>query len=155
MLHSILREVKHVQMIEPRVLCHDVYRYPGKQQVKEQLKKKKKQGNKMGEETPRYFLKISSPSPRWTQWSIETSLSVHILPILRRLLLSHAAGIISHHFLPLCRAEAAKAHHGLHGGEPVVVIALALNLDVFVLVHPARRRGCVFPLGVTVAVAAG
>lgn len=99
-----------------------------------------------------------SLSPRWTQGSIETSLSVHILPILGLLLLSHTTSIIARHFLPLCRAEAAKAHHGLHGGKSVVIIALALDFNVFVvfvLVHLARRRGCVFPLGVAVAVAAG
>lgn len=74
-------------------------------------------------------------SPRRTQRPVESSLAIHVLPILGLLILVHRARIVPHDFLPLCRAEPAKAHHGLHGRH--VVVAL-------VLIAQSRRvrRGC-------------
>lgn len=133
--------VKYVKMMELKLLCHDGYRYTRKTSEEEILR--------TGRNAQIFQQNLSlSLSPRWTQWSVKTSMSVHILPILGLLLLAQAAGVIAQHFFPLCRAEAAEAHHGLHGGEAVVVVALALDLYVLVvlvLVHLARRRRCVFP----------
>lgn len=84
-------------------------------------------------------------SSRRTQRSVKSSLPIHILPILRFLLLAHAARVVARHLLLLRGAEAAEAHHGLHGGQ-VVVLALDFNVVVgLVLLHLGGRGRCASP----------
>lgn len=67
--------------------------------------------------------------PRRAQRAVEAAEAVHVLPVLGLLLLAHRAGVVAGDALVLCGAEAAKAHHGLHGGHVLVVVAALLPDD--------------------------
>lgn len=76
-------------------------------------------------------------SSRRTQRPVESTLPVHVLPILGLLLLAHTSNIVARHLFVLCRSEPSKAHHGLHGRHVVVLGVHLVSLGGVV----AARRG--------------
>jgi hypothetical protein len=50
-------------------------------------------------------------SSRWAQWSVETSNTVHVLPVFGLLLLSDSVDVVSWHLGVLCAFERGETHH--------------------------------------------
>lgn len=68
----------------------------------------------------------------WTQRSVETSNTVHILAVFSFLGFVDSSRIVASHLLALGSAKPTEAHHGLHGAQFVV-----FNLKVVVHIHGA------------------
>jgi len=74
-----------------------------------------------------------------TKWSVESSHTIHILPVLRLLLLPHPVDIVSRHLRLLRAPEARKTHHLPH----------QCHFGIFIYVHMFFRwsRGTWFCAG--------
>ena len=72
-------------------------------------------------------------SSSWAQWSIETSNTVHILPIFRLLLLPDPKDVVAWHFRVLRALERRETHHL---PEQSILVIFAFNI---ILVTIGRR----------------
>lgn len=84
------------------------------------------------------------PSPARTQRPVETSHTVHVLPILRLLLLPHPIHIIARNLLILRRLESREAHGLTQLGHLSLLIVVAVAIRVPIYLHGV---GCLLRRG--------
>lgn len=77
------------------------------------------------------FLNFQTHLPTRTQRPIEPSHTIHILPILRLLLLSHARHIVSLHLCILRRRKPGESHRSLHRRDLRVRVHFHIVCGVF------------------------